>query len=458
MEIIQKTPPHAIDVEKSVLGAILVDSKSAPDVMHILNDSAIFYDTQNICVFKAIERIYSENGKIDLITVANQLKLDGNLETAGGHFYLVQLSQLVASGAHVEQHARILVQFYIKRQLIQQCALAMSKAYDSTADSLFLLDMMTSQLNDIAEKSITGKKQITFEKALDQVVNDVERLTNQSGDELTGIPTGFAKVDALTGGWQANNLIIIAARPGMGKTALTMKNVLACVHQNINVGFISLEMSTKQLTTRAVANDSQFHLNQLMRTGFDKPQYFNTLQQVVERMKKYNIFINDTASMDIRDVLAQIRIWKKRNNIEIVFIDYLQLIKDRTKSNNREQEISSIARQLKMIAKEMDIPVVALAQVSRKCEERGGDKKPKLADLRESGAIEQDADVVAMLWRPEYYGIDVPQELMEMNANTELNFVKHRNGSVERKGLYFIENKTKFIDPDVEFHEVENLY
>jgi replicative DNA helicase len=265
---------------------------------------------------------------------------------------------------------------------------------------------------------------------------------------LTGVATGFKVLDDFTGGWQPSDLIIIAARPGMGKTSFVLKTTLECGIRNIPCAFFSLEMSSNQLSARTIANNSNFHLSQLIRKGFEKPEYFNTLSSKIDKMKDFPIYIEDTPSMDIRDIVSKARIMKRKHDIKILIVDYIQLIVDKTKANNREQEISSITRNLKLIAKELNIPVIALSQLNRSVETRT-DKHPKLSDLRESGAIEQDADIVTFLYRHEYYYPDSPLDdwLVNKGANAEFSFAKYREGSLETIGLQFDGNKVKYSDP-----------
>jgi len=443
-----KIPPQAVDIEEGVISALLIDDKAAIEAMPLLKSVDIFYKEKHQHIFQAIQKLYHKSESIDMLTVAQELKKAGTLEAIGGEYELIQLTQVASSSAHIEHHCRILLQQWVRRAMIKKSNKLIEMAYDDRVDVFDLLDYDNASGNDVQEIMITGNREIVYADVLDDVVKRVELLTNKEEGDITGITTGFKKIDAFTGGWQPSDLVILAARPGMGKTSLILKNVVECGLQGVSVGIISLEMSAQQLATRTVAINSNFHLTQLLRDGFEKSSYFTTLVSKVHGMKKFKIHINDTASMDIKDIIAQARLWKRKHNIGILFVDYIQLATDKSKSNNREQEIASISRSLKKIAKELDIPVIALSQLSRKVEERGGEKRPKLADIRESGAIEQDADIVTFIYRPEYYGLEVTEDLLQMNANTELIFAKYRNGSLETKGLYFETNKAKFMDPE----------
>ena len=439
--------PKAIDIEEKVLGAMLVDEQAPLEAIPVLKQIDMFYDLKHQKIYSAIKELYEKNEPIDLLTVSNLLKKNKHLEEVGGDYALVQLTMDIGSGAHVEYHSRILVQHWIKRRLIRKATILLSESTKETSDCFDLLEMDAKMNDDIQEITLTGANSISYSDALNQAVKRVELISNKKENEVIGVPTGYEKLDLFTGGWQNSDLIIIGARPGMGKTAFVLKTVVECGKKNIPVGFFSLEMSSQQLATRTIAINSHFHLRQLMTTGFEKPEYFQTLNVLIGQMSKFGIQMDDTASLDISNLMAKARIWKRKHDIKLLIVDYLQLVTDHSKSGNREQEISSISRNLKKLAKELNIPVIALSQLSRSVETRGGDKRPRLSDIRESGAIEQDADIVTFLYRPEYYGLEPDEDLIAMNANAEFSFAKYRAGSLETKGLYWDPNKTKYMDP-----------
>lgn len=450
-----KIPPSAVDVEQAVLGALMLDEKAIDEVLPIIKTADVFYKEAHQYIYVAINDLVNKNEPVDLLTVSSRLKTHGRLDGVGGDYYLISLSQSVSGSAHSEYHARLLLQMWMKRQFIKTSSEAIGMCYDERIDVFDIENYIETKLDIIREKTGAGTSQLSMMQATEAVVNRVEVLSNMVEGEITGVPTGFSKIDKLTGGWQQTDLIIIAARPGMGKSAFCSASVLAAAKLNKGVGVISLEMSTVQLVTRLMANNSNFHLNQLFRHGFDKDKiddYFPKLVKLKVDMQNLPVYFNDTPALDIRDIKATARLWKRKHDIQILIVDYLQLIKDSTKTN-REQEISSISGQLKAIAKELKIPVIALSQLSRAVETRGGDKKPQLSDLRESGAIEQDADLIGFIWRPEYYGMEVPFELKDIGANTEFNVAKHRNGSIDRKGIWFDNNKTKFQNEDPAFNK-----
>lgn len=441
--------PKALDVEETVLGAMIVDSRTPDEAITLLKDADMFYKTEHRYIFGAILSLYHKKEAIDLMTVIQELKRQGVLENAGGDYEVIKLTQKANTSAHLEHHCRILQQYWIRRRMIQKANLIQKMAYDDKCDSLELIHQDGKLLDEINEMLESGRSQVTYAEALELVEKRVELISGQKEGEFTGAPTGFRKIDKFTGGWQPSDLVIIAARPGMGKTAVALKGFLECGKRGIPAGFFSLEMATQQLAARTVAIDSNFHLSQLIRDGFEKDKYFTTLREKTVAMKKYPLYIDDTAAQDIRDIIGRARIWKRKHDIQILFVDYIQLATDKTKGNNREQEIASISRNLKMLAKELNIPVIALSQLSRSVETRQ-DKRPMLKDLRESGAIEQDADIVTFLYREHYYNPDaeLPYELTSIGANAEFSFAKYRSGSLETKGLLFDPNKVKYMDPE----------
>jgi replicative DNA helicase len=444
-----KELPKALDIEKAVLGAMLIDKRAVDDVMQLIKNSFVFYQTANQKVFEAIANLYNRNQPIDMLTVSEELAAQKSKEEVGGDFYLVGLTESVNSSAHVEYHSRVLLQYWMKRQFIKLTQEANVLCFNSGTDVFDIENYIERGLDEIRDKYKTDSKQLSMAEASAKVVERVEVLSNLKEGEITGVKTGFSKLDLLTGGWQPSDLIIIAGRPSMGKSALCSATISAAAKNNQAVGVISLEMSTQQLVTRLMSNNSHFHLNQLFRNGFEEHEiksYMPKLITLRDQMSSWPVYFQDTPALDIRTVKSTARLWKRKHDIQLLIVDYLQLLKDQTK-NNREQEISSISQQLKAIAKELEIPVIALSQLSRAVETRGGDKIPQLSDLRESGAIEQDADLIAFLWRPKYYDIEVPENLQAKGGNAALFVKKHRNGSLDDIALYFNENKTKFEDP-----------
>lgn len=453
-------PPSALDFEEAILGAAIIDKQGIDEMMMVIKTPEMFFKEQNQMVYAAIKSLFEDGEPIDLLTVGQRLRRFGKLEQAGGDFYLVQLTQKASSSAHMEYWCRIVLQKYIAREIIKFNANTTALAYDSSVDIFELMAKLQHQFDEIANVTVTGRKSKMFRENLQELSHKIEFLSNQTeNDKLIGVHTGFKRVNKYTGGYQNQELIILAARPGMGKTSLILKTAIENVKMGNAVGFISLEMSALQLTARAVAIDTNFHLSQLIKTGFDKPKYFESFVNHQGRMNDYDLFIDDSSEADINVVVLKARYWKRVYGIKLLVIDYLQLMTNSNSKGNREQEISSISRRLKMLAKELDIPVIALSQLSRATETRGSSKRPLLSDLRESGAIEQDADIIQFIYRPEYYKIDIEgndefAEMVSEGANTELIFAKYRGGSVGVTNLKWVGDKTKFVDPSDESENV----
>ena len=444
-----KIPPQAIDLEEAVIGAMLIDEKGVNEVIDILSPD-IFYKKSHQLIFESIQRLFRESEPIDLLTVSADLKKNKNFEIIGGDFYLINLSQKVSSSAHIEYHSRIIQQKFIQRKLISISNEIIQKSYNESTDVLDLLDEAESKLYDIAQNNIKGSSE-TAQNLVIQAKNRIEEIGNREGS-LSGISTGFEKLDRLTSGWQPSDLIIVAARPGMGKTALALsmaRNI--SVQKKIPVAFFSLEMSSVQLITRLISAETGLSSDKL-RTGKLADHEWQQLNVKVSDLESAPLYIDDSAALTIFELRAKARRLASAHDIKLIVIDYLQLMNlgSSNKAGNREQEISTISRNLKALAKELNIPVIALSQLSRAVETRGGTKRPILSDLRESGAIEQDADIVSFLYRPEYYGITEWDDDMKTPSEGQGEFIvaKHRNGALDSIKLKFIANLGKFEDID----------
>ena len=443
-----KIPPQALELEEAVLGAMLIDKKGVDEVIDILQPDA-FYKTSHQLIFEAIYQLFQDSQPIDLLTVSSELRKKGKLEAVGGEFYLVQLSQRVASSAHIEFHARIILQKFIQRSLIRISNEIIESAYKESTDVFDLLDEAESKLYDVTQGNIK-KSSETAQNLVLEAKKKIEEISKRDG--LSGVSTGFEKLDKLTSGWQPSDLIIIAARPGMGKTALTLsmaRNI--AVGKQIPVAFFSLEMSSVQLITRLISSETGLSSEKL-RTGKLADHEWQQLNVKVTDLEKAPLFIDDTPSLSIFDLRAKARRLSSQHGIKLIVVDYLQLMTAgaSTKTGNREQEISTISRNLKALAKELNIPVIALSQLSRAVETRGGTKRPMLSDLRESGAIEQDADIVSFIYRPEYYNIDEwdDDERTPSQGQAEFIVAKHRNGGLDNIRLKFLGHLGKFEDLD----------
>jgi len=440
-----KIPPQAIELEQAVLGAMMIDKKGVDDVIDILSPET-FYKIENQHVYNAIYGLFKDSQPIDLLTVSDRLIKDGNLQKAGGDVYLINLTQKVSSSAHIEFHARIVLQKFIQRKLIGISNDIIKESYDETIDVFELLDSAEAKLFEVSQGSLKRSSE-TAEGLVAQALKKIEDISKAEG--MSGIPSGFTKLDNLTSGWQPSDLVILAARPGMGKTAFVMsmaKNM--AIDFDIPVAIFSLEMSSLQLITRMISSETGISSSKLKKGDLADHEW-QQLNVKVKKLSDAPIFIDDTPSLSIFDLRAKARRLASQHSVKIIIIDYLQLMTAGSKnSGNREQEISMISRNLKALAKELNIPVIALSQLSRAVETRGGSKRPMLSDLRESGAIEQDADIVSFIFRPEYYGNTEwdDDDHTPCEGQAELIIAKHRNGGLENVRLKFTGHLALFSD------------
>jgi replicative DNA helicase len=440
-----KIPPQAVELEEAVLGAMMIDKKGIDDVIDILSSDA-FYDSKHQEVYAAIFELFQNSEPIDLLTVSNLLKKNGKLEFVGGDFFLIRLTQKVASSAHIEFHARIILQKFIQRRLISISSEIIENAYDESTDVFDLLDDAEGKLFEVTQGNLK-KSSEDAGSLVKQALKKIQEIGNQEG--MSGLATGFTKLDALTSGWQPSDLVIIAARPGMGKTAFVIsmaKNM--AIDFNHGVAVFSLEMSSVQLITRMISSETGL-TSEKLRKGNLEPHEWEQLNVKVKKLSDAPIFIDDTPSLSIFDLRAKARRLVSQHGVKIIVIDYLQLMTAGGKAGgNREQEISMISRNLKALAKELAVPVIALSQLSRAVETRGGSKRPLLSDLRESGAIEQDADIVSFIFRPEYYGMTEwdDDEHTPCEGQGEFIVAKHRNGGLDNIRLKFTGHLAKFSD------------
>jgi len=439
-----KLPPQAIDVEQVVLGAMMLEKDAVNDTIDILSQHS-FYDPKHQYIFKAILELFATTKPIDLVTVTSKLQKNGELEAAGGAAYISSLTNRVASSAHIQYHARIISEKYIKRELIRVSSEIIRDSYSETKDVFDLLNSAESNLFQIAENNMS-KQAASLQNVVREAIEEIEKAA-QNSDGISGVPTGFHDLDKITAGWQKSDMIVLAARPGMGKTAfvLSMARNIAVDH-NMGVALFSLEMSCVQLVKRLMASEARLPGDKL-RKGSLRDDEFQQLHSRIKKLSTAPIYIDDTPGLSIFDFRAKCRRLKSQYNIDVIIIDYLQLMsaKDGKNYGNREQEISTISRSIKEIAKELNVPIIALAQLSRSVEQRGGDKRPILSDLRESGAIEQDADIVSFIYRPEYYGLLEDHDSEESNYGiAEIIISKHRNGAQGRVRLRFISEYARF--------------
>lgn len=443
---IGKLPPQAVDLEEAVLGAMMLEKDALTNVIDILQPKS-FYKESHGRIFSAIQTLFNNSEPVDILTVTNQLKKTGELDISGGAYYITSLTNRVASAANAEFHARIISQKYIQRELIRISTETIKNAYEDTTDVFDLLDAAESSLYSVVETNIR-KNYDKMSTLIGQAIKQIEIARSQKTG-VTGVESGFTELDRITSGWQKSDLIIIAARPAMGKTAFVLSlGRNAAVDFAKPIAVFSLEMSSIQLVSRLISSESDLSAEKL-RKGQLEDHEFEQLNAKIGKLAEAPIFIDDTPALSIFELRAKARRLHQQHGIQMIVVDYLQLMTaGGDNRGNREQEISSISRSLKSIAKELNIPVIALSQLSRAVETRGGDKKPQLSDLRESGAIEQDADMVLFIHRPEYYGLEADEAGNSTQGKAEIIIAKHRNGKVGSVALKFIDRLAKFTDLD----------
>jgi replicative DNA helicase len=441
-----KVPPQAIDMEEAVLGAIMLEKEAVITILDILKPESFYKETHQK-IFKAIADLSAREYPVDLYTVTEELRATSEMDNVGGPVYLTQLTSKVVSAAHVEYHARIVAQKYIQRELIRVATEIQNRSFDDTYDITDLLDYSEDAIFQIAEGNI--KREVS---PINEVIKEAIREIEEAGkreDALVGIPSGFTKLDRLTSGWQKSELIIIAARPSMGKTALalSMARNMAIDHGK-KVAIFSCEMSSIQLVNRLIIAETDIPGDKI-KNGRLSEEEWKQLDSRIKNLVLAPIFIDDTPAITITELRAKCRRLMAQHKLDIIIIDYLQLMTGPQNSGSREQEVSNISRSLKSISKELNVPVIALSQLNRSVEMRGGSKRPQLSDLRESGAIEQDADMVVFIHRQEKFGIQVFEDgVTSTKGIAEIILAKNRNGPVDDVKLRFREEKALFEDID----------
>lgn len=442
-----KVPPQANELEEAVLGAVMLEKDKLAEVLEIIQSSDCFYVDAHQKIYAAIRRLFDKGMPVDLLTVTDELRKSDELEIVGGAYFLSRLTVGVVSSAHVEAHARIVMEKFIQRELIRISGEVISDAYEDSTDVFDLLDKAESNLYEITDKHLR-KNFKSLKEVLVTTVRDIEDAKNKKED-VTGVPTGFKALDKLTSGWQKNALIIVAARPAVGKTAFCLNLAMnAALHTGkpFPVAFFSLEMGAGELVKRMLAATTEVSMDAITKGRMQEHEFI----QMTQRMNKLAgapIFLDDQAALNIFELRAKARRLKQRHDIQLIVIDYLQLMQgDINKGGNREQEISKISRDLKSLAKELEIPIIALSQLNRSVESRKESKVPQLSDLRESGAIEQDADMVMFLYRPEYYGINNDEMGNPIEGETHVHIAKNRSGQTDTVKVRFIKEYQKFED------------
>jgi len=438
-----KLQPQAVELEEAVLGALMLEKNALTVVADILTKECFYKDTHKE-IFEAIQILSKDSQPVDILTVCNELKKLGKLEIVGGPHAVAQLTGRVASAANIEFHARIVLQKFLQRELIRISSETLRDAFEDTTDVFDLLDSTEQKLFNISEGNIR-KNYETMQGLLAKAVKKIETAAqNTSG--ITGVPSGFMALDKMTSGWQNADLLILAARPAMGKTAFVLSIARnAAVDYKTPVAVFSLEMAAEQLVARLISAETGI-ISDKLKKGNLEPHEWTQLHHKITALENAPLYIDDTAGLSIFELRTKARRLKSEKDIKMIVIDYLQLMTAGNEhKGNREQEISAISRSLKAIAKELDIPIIALSQLSRSVETRGGTKKPMLSDLRESGAIEQDADMVMFIYRPEYYGVH-DEDGMPTHGRADIIIAKHRSGGVGEVPLRFINEQAKFTD------------
>jgi replicative DNA helicase len=440
-----KVPPQANDMEEAVLGAVMLEKEAVITILDILKPES-FYREAHQKIFKAISDLAAREFPVDLYTVTEELRAHNELDSVGGPVYLTQLTSKIVSAANVDYHSRIVAQKYIQRELIRVSTEIQTRSFDDSYDVTELLDYSENALFQIAEGNI--KREVApINAVIKEAIREIEEAGKRE-DALVGTPSGFTKLDRLTSGWQKAELVIIAARPSMGKTAfaLSMARNMAIEHGK-HVAIFSCEMSSIQLVNRLIISETDLPGDKI-KNGRLSEEEWKQLDTRIKKLVQAPIFIDDTPAISIFELRAKCRRLMAQHKLDIVIVDYLQLMSGPENSGSREQEVSTISRSLKSIAKELNIPILALSQLNRSVEMRGGTKRPLLSDLRESGAIEQDADMVVFIHRQDKFGIPTFEDGSSTKGIAEIILAKNRNGPVDDVRLRFREEKAQFVDID----------
>jgi replicative DNA helicase len=445
-----KIPPQALKLEEAVLGAIMIESNAILKVSTIIKPES-FYKEAHQKIYLAIKILFDNHKGIDMLTVCEQLKKQNDIDEIGGPAYISQLTTIVSSTNNLEYHAKIVQQKYIAREMIRISSEISERSFDDSIDIKEVTDYAQSELFNIICENITKDSNHISVIGKKYIDNLIKISLNET--KLLGVPSGFTKLDRITSGWQDTDLIIIAARPGIGKTTITLEYAVNAASMNYPVDFYSLEMSESQLYNKILSRKTGLE-NCYIRSAKMNDAEWIKIENCVGKIEQYNLHIDDTPALTLSDFRAKTMMNKMKYGTRLIIIDYLQLMRSPSdfKKGNRESEVSAISRGLKAIAKELNVPIIALAQLNRAMESRGGNKRPQLSDLRESGAIEQDADMVIFIHRPELYGITVDEE-GNSTKNVIQNIIsKHRNGALGDIDFYKNNNWTYISD------HIENDY
>ena len=439
-----RKPPQAIDIEEAVLGALLLEPEVVPDILDQLQADCFYKDVHKK-IFEAITTLSSRNDPVDIFSVSDELSKRGELEEVGGMAYLSQLSTKIGAAAHVEYHTKVLLQKFLQRELISISYEVQKAAFDDSLPVDDLIDSAEEKVFTLAQRNVRNETKPIL-SVINRAVEQIE-INQKREDGLSGVPSGYTGIDRVTFGWQPADLIILAARPSVGKTAfvLTMARNMVVDH-HIPVAFFSLEMPDTQLVTRIMVSETGLPSEKLCGAKKMTQDEWTQLHDGLNKLSRAPLWIDDTPSLSIYEFRSKARRLVNKQHVKLIIIDYLQLMTGPPELKGmREQEVAAISRSLKAIAKELNVPIIALSQLNRSVETRGGNKRPQLSDLRESGAIEQDADIVMFIHRPEFLGV---QDEGGFPGETDLIIAKHRNGEVRDVKMRFLSSEVKFVDYD----------
>ncbi|MDA8104105.1 MAG: replicative DNA helicase [Nitrospiraceae bacterium] len=446
---LSKLPPQNIEAEQSILGAVLIDNNALIAALELIAEDD-FYKESHRRIFSSMSELFDKNEPIDIITLTDQLKRKNTLDAVGGSGYLASLASMVPTSANVRYHSKIVREKAMLRGLLRSVTDIASNVYESELDPEELIDFAEKTVFDLSDKRIKASF-VTLKEVIKDSFQMIEHLYDRK-EAITGVPSGFGKLDELTTGFQKSDLIIVGGRPSMGKTAFSL-NIAQHVGVELKepVAIFSLEMAKEQLAFRMLCSEAMVNSNDI-RKGFIRKDDWHKLTSAASKLAESPIFIDDSSGMTVLEMRAKARRLKAEHGLSMIIVDYLQLMRGRGNAERREQEISEISRSLKGLAKELRVPVIALSQLNRGVETRGGSKKPTLADLRESGAIEQDADVIIFLYRDEVYN----KEMQDNKNKAEIIVAKQRNGPTDTVPLTFLAHCTRFTDyTDREYRDIE---
>ncbi|MCF0173577.1 MAG: replicative DNA helicase [Bacteroidales bacterium] len=444
-----RKPPQALDIEEAVLAALMLEQSVITDVRETISPDC-FYKEGNKKIYEAICEINRRGDKVDILTVAEELERRNQLDEVGGRPYLSMISMKVGAASNTDYHCKILLQKYIQRELISISYTIQKEAYDDTMPVEDLLSTAERGVMELADSNVR-RETCSVQDILDRTIEQIQKNQERPDTGLSGVASGYVGIDKVTYGWQPSDLIILAARPSVGKTAfvLTMARNMT-VDYNIPVAIFSLEMSESQLIKRILVGETGLDSSKIWGASKFQEGDWNQFNERIKRLSQAPLWIDDTSALSVTEFRSKARRLVHNQHVKLIIIDYLQLMTGPPESRSvREQEVSAISRSLKAIAKELDVPIIALSQLSRAAETRGGNKRPQLSDLRESGAIEQDADIVMFIHRPEFIGVEDPDH--NYPGYTQLIIAKHRNGSVEDVEMRFIKSEVRFVDVDVHY-------